>query len=71
METVVHIFVLALQIYLLIGVLFAIIIQKNGLKKIDPVVEGAGRWFRVLTFPGIVALWPILMSKWIKGNSKA
>ncbi|MEM9547230.1 MAG: hypothetical protein AAGA77_14720 [Bacteroidota bacterium] len=65
MTMVINIFVLVLQIYLLIGLLIAVLIQRKGLKKIDATVEGAGVWFRVLTFPGIVALWPILLSKWM------
>ena len=66
MKTVVLIFVFAIQIYLMLGLIVAILVQKQGLKKIDPSVEGAGIWFRVITFPGIVALWPVILYKWIK-----
>ena len=65
MTAVINIFVLVLQVYLLIGLLVAVLIQRKGLKKIDATVEGAGVWFRVLTFPGIVALWPVILRKWL------
>ena len=66
METIVNTFVLIFLVYLAIGFLTAIIIQPKGLAKIDPTVEGAGFWFRFLTFPGIILLWPVMISKWIK-----
>ena len=66
MKSVVFIFVNVLQIYLLIGLLLALIVQWKGLKKIDSSVDGAGVWFRLITFPGIVALWPIILFKWVK-----
>jgi hypothetical protein len=69
MKTVVLIFVNAFQLYLVLGLIVAIFIQRKGLKKIDPSVEGAGVWFRVLTFPGIVAFWPVMLFKWV-GKSK-
>jgi len=68
MKTAVLLFVNALQIYLLIGVLIALFVQFKGLQKIDSGVEGAGVWFRVITFPGIVALWPAILLKWIKAK---
>jgi len=66
MKSVVFIFVNVLQIYLLIGLLLALIVQWKGLKKIDSSVDGAGVWFRLITFPGIVVLWPIILFKWVK-----
>lgn len=66
MKTMIMVFVFVFQIYLLLGLLVAVFVQMQGLKKIDPSVEGAGVWFRVITFPGIVALWPIILYKWIK-----
>jgi len=68
MKTLILVLVSAFQIYLLLGLIMAIFVQKNGLKKIDSSVEGAGFWFRVITFPGIVALWPIVLYKWIKSH---
>ncbi len=66
MKTLVFLFVYGFLIYILIGIIVAFLIQASGLKKIDPSVEGAGIWFRVITFPGMVALWPILLNRWIK-----
>ncbi|MDF1698491.1 MAG: hypothetical protein P1U56_21750 [Saprospiraceae bacterium] len=68
METIVQFLILAFFIYILLGVVIAITAQRSGLKKIDPSVEGAGLGFRMLTFPGIVGFWPIILIKWIKSN---
>ena len=65
MKMLVHLIAYALQVYLIIGVIIALSVQPKGLKKIDPSVEGAGVWFRVLTFAGIVALWPVILFKWV------
>ena len=67
MKTVVFTFVYGLQIYLLLGLIIGLIVQPKGLAKIDPSVDGAGVWFRVITFFGVVALWPIVLIKWIRG----
>lgn len=56
-------------IYLAIGVLFALGFVLFGVKRIDPSAE-KGTWgFRVLIFPGCVALWPVLIGRWAKGSA--
>ena len=66
MESIVLFLVYALQLYIIIGVIISVLIQKKGLQQIDSSVKGAGFWFRLITFPGMVALWPIMLSNWIK-----
>ena len=53
-------------IYALIGFVFAIPFVLRGAGKIDPnAIEGS--WgFRVLIFPGTVALWPLLALRWAR-----
>ncbi len=55
---------LALGAYLAIGVLFAIPFLKSGVAQIDPAAKDGTRGFRILIFPGVVALWPLLLKRW-------
>ena len=64
-----NILVNAFLIYLAIGVLFAIPFVIRGVGKIDDGAVGAPWFFRLLIFPGAMAFWPYLLSKWIKGNN--
>ena len=56
-------------IYLAIGALFAIAFVIRGCSVIDPTAKGAGIGFRILIFPACVALWPLLLTKWLKVGS--
>ena len=71
MESIVLFLVYALQIYIIIGVIISVLIQIRGLQQIDSSTKGAGFWFRLITFPGMVALWPVMLSSWIKALKKA
>ncbi len=55
-----------LQIYLLCGIVFAAAFALSGVRRIDPAaVEGT--WgFRLLIVPGAVALWPLLLGRWLR-----
>lgn len=56
-----------LQIYVALGVLFAVPFVVKGVGRIDPVAR-EGTWgFRLLIVPGVVALWPLLAKRWIDG----
>lgn len=61
----------AALIYLGCGVLFSIpflLIPSRGVASIDPGAR-EGTWgFRVMVFPGVVALWPVLLLRWISGR---
>lgn len=57
-------------IYLLAGVLFAIAFLTKGIKAVDPSAQGVSFGFKFLITPGCIALWPILLSKWIKAKSR-
>ena len=61
-------FVNAVGIYLLLGVLFALVFVIKGVGRVDPVAR-AGTWgFRLLILPGATALWPLLAWRWLKGQ---
>ena len=55
-------------IYVAFGIVFAIPFVLRGAGKLDPnAVEGS--WgFRVLIFPGTVALWPLLALRWLSSD---
>ena len=54
-------------VYLACGVVFAIPFVLVGVKKIDPHAAHGSWGFRILIFPGTVALWPLLMRRWLSG----
>ncbi len=63
-EKIVAIALIGFGIYLLIGVIFYFPFMKQGVHLIDKVVKGTTKIFKILVFPGIVALWPLLYKKW-------
>lgn len=61
---------LVLGFYLLAGLLFAGPFVLWGIAKIDPVAARSGWGFRVVVFPGVVCLWPLLALRWGRGVSE-
>ena len=59
---------LVIGAYLLIGTLFAVPFLLRGVHKIDPAALEGSTGFRVLIFPGTVALWPLLLRRWLSGS---
>lgn len=57
--------VLALGIYALIGLLVGLIYMFGGAGRIDPTARGEGMPVRVrlLILPGIIGLWPLMLTK--------
>jgi hypothetical protein len=52
--------------YLSIGVLFAIAFLTRGLTRVDHAAEGAHWTFRLVLFPGVTALWPLVARMWLR-----
>ena len=52
-----------LTAYGTLGVLFAIPFLMFGISRIDSRANGAGLPFRLIVFPGVVALWPLLLQR--------
>ena len=69
-ERIAVLFVDALSLYVLLGVVFAVAFVSVGVKRIDSQAVGTGVGFRVLIFPGSVALWPLLLRRWASGNAE-
>lgn len=58
---------IALGIYLAVGLLFAIPFALIGVERIDPHAAHGSWGFRLLIIPGTTALWPLLLKRWMKG----
>ena len=48
------------------GIVFGVPFLAFGIERIDPAARGAGVGFRVLVFPGVVALWPVMAARWAR-----
>ena len=66
-ERLVAALVTALEVYLGIGLLFALLFVIWGVGRIDPQARGGTWGFRLLILPGTVALWPLLARRWLRG----
>jgi hypothetical protein len=67
LEQAVNLFVAALAIYAVLGCLFAAPFISFGITRSDPEAKGSGWGFRAIIFPGVVAFWPLLLSRWVRG----
>lgn len=56
-------------LYLGIGLVFAIPFVLVGVLRMDPHARPGSWGFRLLILPGTVALWPLLLCRWLKGVS--
>lgn len=54
--------------YLSAGSIFGVVFLLFRLKRIDPAAAGVSIWFRLLIYPGLVAIWPVLLSRWLRGE---
>lgn len=54
-----------LTVYAGLGAVFAIAFLIAGIHRVDPVAKGSSFWFRVFIFPGVAALWPLLLVRWM------
>ena len=57
-----------LGVYLAGGLFFAIFFALTGAGRIDPHALRGSRGFRVLIIPGAMALWPLLLRRWMSGR---
>ena len=56
----------ALVVYGLSGAVFAVAFVTMGIQRIDSVAEHAPVGFRLIVLPGVAALWPLLLVRWLK-----
>lgn len=60
--------VTAFTIYLALGVLLAPAIAVFGVRRIDPAAREGTRGFQFLIMPGIVMLWPLMVTRVLRGG---
>lgn len=58
----------ALMAYAGVGLIFAIAFVTRGANAIDPVARDGTWGFRLLILPGSAALWPLLLTRWLRGS---
>jgi len=54
--------------YWAVGVVFGTAFILRGAARVDPAAKGAGWGFRLLILPGVAALWPLLLRRWLKAS---
>ena len=58
----------AAALYAAAGAVFSIGFLIFGLTAIDNGAKGAGILFRLMILPGLIALWPLMLVRWIAGG---
>lgn len=53
--------------YLACGAVFAIPFVVRGVNRVDKVARESSWGFRLIIVPGVIALWPMLLRRWISG----
>jgi len=64
-------FIDALAAYGLAGAVFAVAFVTVGIHRVDPVAEHAPVGFRLIVLPGVAALWPLLLVRWLRGSVRS
>lgn len=70
-ERIAILLVFAAKTYVYAGVLFALAFVIFGVTRLDHEARGSGSIFRAIIFPGTVALWPVLLVRWVRGQHEA
>jgi len=60
-------FVLALEVYAGLGLLFAAPFVCVGVQRLDSEAHRSGIGFRLLILPGVAAFWPMFLYRWTRG----
>ena len=63
MDSIVSFVWIAFQIYLALGLLFAIYFLLKGINQFDDDARGSSWGFRAIILPGVVLLWIVLLVK--------
>jgi hypothetical protein len=60
--------VYALAAYAAAGIMFAAAFVVWGIRRVDPVAQHSPMGFRLIVMPGVVALWPLMLTRWMGGG---
>jgi hypothetical protein len=61
-----ELFVGGLAAYALTGTTFSVGFVLFGIHRVDRVAEHSPIGFRLIVMPGVAALWPLLLTRWLK-----
>ena len=61
----------AFEAYIVSGLIFALVFLPRGVVRLDPRMASAPRSLRLLILPGVVALWPLLVWRWVSGRPES
>lgn len=67
-DAVARMLVVAAAVYLAPGLALAALALARGLERLDPATRGASLGFRLIVAPGLVALWPLLARRILRGG---
>ena len=59
----------SIEVYLALGVLFAVAFAWRGAGRLDPAAAHASWGFRLIVVPAAALLWPLLAWRWLAGRS--
>jgi uncharacterized membrane protein YphA (DoxX/SURF4 family) len=62
---ILNFFLTAISVYLIGGIIFAVIFIVKGVDKLDESARGSSIGFRIIIIPGTVIFWPLLLKKWL------
>lgn len=57
---------LVLFVYALLGFVIGVFVVLLGFSRIDPLIRSSSFSVRLLLLPGVIALWPIMLTKWVR-----
>jgi hypothetical protein len=52
--------------YVFFGLAVGVPFVLRGVDRVDPAARGASIGFRLLILPGTVALWPLMVTRWMR-----
>ena len=68
-DFVAALFVYVLEAYSVAGLLLAAVFVFR-VQRLDSEARGSGIGFRFLIAPGVAALWPLLLSRWLRHSTE-
>jgi hypothetical protein len=68
-ETLIKMFVYALETYAGLGLIFAVLFVWIGVQRVDSEAQDSGIGFRLLILPGVTAFWPMFLNRWTRGTA--
>ena len=68
---VVHGVLYALAAYVAIGLIVGVPFVIAGIGRVDPAAKTAPATFRVLVLPGVVAMWPLMLRRWVRAGRRS